>query len=245
MRLTMQQYADHRKARGLTGQSKVAVWKAVKAGRIVQGADGLIDAAEADMMWSGNTDPMGLRSAEMAISVRHAEPVEEPKPVTKPARTKRPAPKPLPDAQPVEPEAEEPAPTPAPAPDTQPAPRPVPEATGFAKLREQREELVIARERLDLEERAGRLIPVEPVRSQWFQAGKMIMDRLLVLPNRIAAELAACTDPLLIASRLDEELRTALEAFTSDPPGLPHRRADALPVSGDASAAAPDGHGMG
>ena len=51
--LTQAAYARHRAERGLRGISRQAVSKALKTGRIVLNAEGLIDAAEADATWEG------------------------------------------------------------------------------------------------------------------------------------------------------------------------------------------------
>lgn len=59
--LNLAGYAAHRKANGLSGQSHVAVWKAISTGRIAEPAvcrDGnrwLIDPATADQQWAANT----------------------------------------------------------------------------------------------------------------------------------------------------------------------------------------------
>ena len=61
--MNLQQYANHRKALGLRGQSHVAVIRAIDSGRLyppaVQKVDGgwVIDATLADAQWAGNTDP--------------------------------------------------------------------------------------------------------------------------------------------------------------------------------------------
>lgn len=52
---TQSEYARHRKAKGLPGGSPVAVFKAVKSGRITTLADGRIDFGVADIQWEQNT----------------------------------------------------------------------------------------------------------------------------------------------------------------------------------------------
>jgi len=67
-------YAAHRKANGLKGQSHVAVWNAIKTGRIVEpavrkeGKRWLINAELADRQWAANTkssDPV-LKSESLS-----------------------------------------------------------------------------------------------------------------------------------------------------------------------------------
>lgn len=57
MGLSIRAYARHRQAKGLPGQTDTAVRKAIAAGRIKLGADGLIDPATADAAWGRSTDP--------------------------------------------------------------------------------------------------------------------------------------------------------------------------------------------
>ena len=49
--------------------------------------------------------------------------------------------------------------------------------------------------RLDYEERTGTLVSKEKVRQAAFQRARTLRDRLLALPDRLASELAAITDP--------------------------------------------------
>lgn len=54
--LSQREYAAHRKALGLPGQTHSAVGKALKTGRITARPDGKIDAAEADRQWATETN---------------------------------------------------------------------------------------------------------------------------------------------------------------------------------------------
>lgn len=49
--MTVAEYAAFRKQRGLSGGTRVAVYKAIKTGRIRAYEGGLVNAAEADRMW--------------------------------------------------------------------------------------------------------------------------------------------------------------------------------------------------
>jgi len=56
-RLTRTSYAAHRRAHGLPGGTLRAVQAAITNGRIIVGADGKLDPAEADRNWRENTRP--------------------------------------------------------------------------------------------------------------------------------------------------------------------------------------------
>lgn len=70
--------------------------------------------------------------------------------------------------------------------------------------------------RLDYEERTGQLVRIDQIRVRAFQKTRQVRDRLLTIPRRISAELAADADPRSIEERLDEELRTALEDLSHE-----------------------------
>lgn len=86
MGLSIGEYADHRRALGLTGGAKSAVHKAIKSGRIRTLPDGSIDPKIADRDWEERTDPARQRGkaamragAEKAKATR-AEDVRKPVP---------------------------------------------------------------------------------------------------------------------------------------------------------------------
>jgi phage terminase Nu1 subunit (DNA packaging protein) len=58
----------------------------------------------------------------------------------------------------------------------------------------------------------GRLVPAETARREAFDCARAVRDAVLNVPDRVAAELAAETDPDRVHARLDDELRKALEA---------------------------------
>jgi hypothetical protein len=73
--LSRRAYAEHRRARGLSGVSDRAVRKAIATGRIALEADGGIDAAAADRQWAASTAPRatlqtGRRLAVTASAIR-------------------------------------------------------------------------------------------------------------------------------------------------------------------------------
>ena len=55
-RLSIRQYAEHRKSKGLPGQSHTAVRKAIASGRVSLGEDGKLDPERADAQWAATTD---------------------------------------------------------------------------------------------------------------------------------------------------------------------------------------------
>ena len=59
--LTIVQYAEHRKARGLPGGSPWAVKKALRDKRISKNEHGKIDPESADQQWDQNTNPAQVR----------------------------------------------------------------------------------------------------------------------------------------------------------------------------------------
>jgi len=65
--------------------------------------------------------------------------------------------------------------------------------------------------KLDLEERQGKLLKREDVENDAFNRGRAVRDALLNIPDRIAAMLAAESDPVKITKMLDDEIRQALE----------------------------------
>jgi len=65
--------------------------------------------------------------------------------------------------------------------------------------------------RLDYEERAGRLVPAGAVAAEAYTRARMLRDRIMAVPARISAKLAAIDDERLVAATLDEALRAALQ----------------------------------
>jgi phage terminase Nu1 subunit (DNA packaging protein) len=57
-------YAEHRRSRGLPGQTKSAVDKALADGRISRTPEGKIDPEEADAAWAANTGKRGINGTD-------------------------------------------------------------------------------------------------------------------------------------------------------------------------------------
>lgn len=85
-----------------------------------------------------------------------------------------------------------------------------------------RRRLTSARARIaeiELQRVAGELVPVAAMAAEWFQAGKLTRDRLMGIPARIAAELAATQDIHTVTRTLEDAIRDALQALTGPAPG--------------------------
>ena len=65
--------------------------------------------------------------------------------------------------------------------------------------------------RIEYEEKMKRLVPVAEVRSAAFRQARVVRDRLLAIPGRLAAELASLDDARRVESLLDAEIGQALE----------------------------------
>ena len=66
--------------------------------------------------------------------------------------------------------------------------------------------------RLENDVTEGRLIPLEVVTKEAFEAERTIRENILNIPARIAGELAALTDVGKVSVRLEAALRDALNS---------------------------------
>ena len=67
----------------------------------------------------------------------------------------------------------------------------------------------------DLRHRAGELVEVATVKKDAFQAGRLVRDNMLAIPDRIAALIATDFDRTHTHALLTKEIRQALEALTA------------------------------
>jgi len=67
---------------------------------------------------------------------------------------------------------------------------------------------------LDLEEKEEKLCEAEKVRREAFSLARSVRDAVNTIPDRVANQFAAETDPVVIHQALTEELRKALERLT-------------------------------
>ena len=68
--------------------------------------------------------------------------------------------------------------------------------------------------RLDLEVKEEKLCEAEKVRREAFSLARSVRDAVNTIPDRVANQFAAETDPVVIHQALTEELRKALERLT-------------------------------
>lgn len=84
---------------------------------------------------------------------------------------------------------------------------------GYAQSRAVREAYMARLAKLEFEERSGKLVEIEKVKASAFKVARTIRDGLLNMPDRVAAELAHETDPVMVHQLLTAEIRTTLEAL--------------------------------
>ncbi|MDD3182444.1 MAG: hypothetical protein PHD48_06560 [Alphaproteobacteria bacterium] len=118
--------------------------------------------------------------------------------------------------------AQQPAPQAKPKTKTEEA-APVSSAEGptYIQSRAIRELYVARLRKMEYEEKAGRLVPLEKVTVRWFNLARQLRDQLLGIPNRIDAIVAAENDRFKVNQLLSEELSRVLEEFSkSDPENI-------------------------
>ncbi len=73
--------------------------------------------------------------------------------------------------------------------------------------------------RLDYEERMGDLVRMSDIKKLAFNKSRTIRDRMLNIPERVAAMLAAESDTHRVHEILTTEIRKALFEFAGSPKG--------------------------
>ena len=86
------------------------------------------------------------------------------------------------------------------------------------------EVLKVKRQKLDLETREKKLIPVEDVSRIWFAKVRAVRDQFLNLPNRITAPLVSVAQSeqtynaqVAVRALLEQEIRAVLEELSNEP----------------------------
>lgn len=92
----------------------------------------------------------------------------------------------------------------------QPAAAVADEPPKFMESKAKREAFMAELARLEYEEKSGKLVQVEDVKRESFRVARIVRDSMLNIPDRVAAELAAETDPFRVQQRLAQEIRLAL-----------------------------------
>ena len=86
-------------------------------------------------------------------------------------------------------------------------------ASQYTKARAVREHYQARLAKIDYEERVGSLVSKDEVQVAAFNLGRQARDAMLNIPDRIAAPLAAETDPAKCHEMLLAEIRTAMNGF--------------------------------
>lgn len=85
----------------------------------------------------------------------------------------------------------------------------------LAESRAAKEQFLAELRRLELDEKAGRLVALADVEKNAFDLGRQIRNAMLAIPSRVSAVLAAENDEGVVAGVLDQEIRNALQGLAS------------------------------
>jgi len=182
------EYARHR------GCELRAVQFAIQRGRITKDANGLIDSDKADRDWERNTNHAQARYGKKRRDRDPASDVQGGKTRAATWAAKHKA-------------AESAA-------ATQSDPDRLSSSMSFANARAAKEIYEARLKKIELEERLGNLLSRKAVEVAQYNRGRIIRDALMNIPNRIAAQLAAETDPAACHDLLEAEIRMVLEEFS-------------------------------
>jgi hypothetical protein len=171
------------------GVSLRAVQKAIQSGRIAAREDGRLDAEVADANWTRNTAP-------------------RPRPVSKPGSPPKKA-----DAEPASPQSARHHSDPPRRDPTEP-PR-LESGLEYSKARAVRESYLARLAKIDFEERTEKLVSRDEMQVAAFNRYRTFRDGMLNIPNRLAAVLAAETDPRRVHELLSTEIRKVLTEFSN------------------------------
>ncbi|MDX2074692.1 MAG: hypothetical protein SFX19_10090 [Alphaproteobacteria bacterium] len=107
------------------------------------------------------------------------------------------------DRQPIEP-------PPAPPPGQENLELPLPDVPTKNDIRWRNEHYKGLLAKIEYEQKSGKLVDADEVKNEAFKLARGLRDSLMNIPDRLATELAAMTDPHAVHQRIAEELRTAL-----------------------------------
>jgi hypothetical protein len=91
-------------------------------------------------------------------------------------------------------------------------------AETFLEAQRKHEWLKVQKEELELRRRRGELAEVREIETAWGSIVLASHDRLLILPGKLAARLAAISDVHECQTLLEKEIREALTLLTEYPP---------------------------
>jgi hypothetical protein len=170
------------------GVSLRAVQKALKSGRISTREDGRLDAEVTDANWARNTAPRPQPASKPTTATATAPPQS----VHHHSETQRP-----------ETQRREPAEPPR-----------LESGLEYSKARAVRESYLARLAKIDFEERTEKLVSADEVRVASFNRFRQFRDGMLNIPDRLAAVLAAETNPRQVHELLATEIRKALLEFS-------------------------------
>ena len=87
-------------------------------------------------------------------------------------------------------------------------------APDYNKARAVKEFYAARLAKLEFEEREGKLVNIDEINVQHFNRARRLRDRLLMIPRRLAAQLAAETDTRTVEEILDAAICEALEELS-------------------------------
>ena len=90
------------------------------------------------------------------------------------------------------------------------------DAARYARARATVEENRAIMSSLEVAQRSGSLVSAEHVKRATFETYRRVRDRLLALPDRLAARLAATDDPAAVHELLTSELESTLQSVGQD-----------------------------
>jgi hypothetical protein len=99
-------------------------------------------------------------------------------------------------------------------------PRVGPKPTGgpdYHQARAVKETYAAKLAKLEYEIKTGKLLPKDEVDVCFFNRARELRDRIQMIPRRVAARLAAETDPRTVEEILDSEIREALVDLSTPP----------------------------
>jgi hypothetical protein len=80
----------------------------------------------------------------------------------------------------------------------------------FQASRAKREEFAAKTAELDYRKKSGLVVETDAVKKAAFEVMRIIRDRILGVPDRVSAMLAAENSAAVVKSKLDDELRSIL-----------------------------------
>jgi hypothetical protein len=194
--MSLSEYARHR------GCSVSAVQQAAQAGRITRGPDGRVDSEQADLDWERNTNhnqarykkgTVPHRPADIQPSQHRRDPAVDTAAGLKRAETWSQK-----HAQATMPNA--------------------PEGMTYQTAKAVKEVYDARLKKIELDQKTGLLISKAHVEIAYYNVFHVLRDALLNIPNRIAAQVAAETDPVLIHDLITQELYQILDDKSAPPP---------------------------